>query len=1525
MADNVIRQDVIELSYEVDDGGLRQAAKQMDDLKKSITGADKASGFDDLKNNVNKFNNETKAATGNVDKMKEKLNQVKNVGVEKLRNGLKKVSDTLSTIGKKAAGAAYTGLKKIAGISFKAISAGVGAVATGLGAIATQAVKGFAEFEQLVGGVETLFGAKSTSSVEEYAKLVGKSVDSVQGEFNKLKESENMVLKNANDAYKTAGLSANEYMETASGFAASLLQGLGGDTTKAAEYANTAIIDMADNANKMGTDISSIQWAYQGFAKQNYTMLDNLKLGYGGTKTEMERLVKEASQMTDVQKKLGVTVDGSSMSFANIVNAIHVVQENMGILGTTQKEAEHTVQGSLYSMKASWQNLLVAIGSGQNLDQCFDNMISSVEIFGDNIMPVLERALSGIGTVAEKLAPKIAEKLPELAQKLIPPLIKAAVTMVGGLLKALPSIIKTVATTIVEIFGQQFPIIGQIGNFFKDNANGIAKSIKVIIPAVVALGVALKGISAVKSIKSLFGGGKGGKSGESGGLMDIFTGLAKTNTKTILQGMANLAIIIGGVTLIAAALMAIAPYMSQLSDTKSILKLLAIIGVVGLVGTGLAKLGEIAGKIQITTVLKGLANMAIMIAGTSALFLLVGAVSLINFDTKRILGISVALLALGAVGTALSVFAAIAGLLPIILVLKGLANIGLAIAGMSALFLLIGAVSLLNFDYNSMLQVVAIIGILGTVGAVLAVFAGIVGVIPMPVVLAGLANMALVLGGISAIIIAFGKLSEIPGFNDFITKGGEVLANLFNVIGKMVGSLVGGLAEGITNSLPKIGANLSLFALSLQPMFTLFNGADMSGIGNFFSALGSFLLQMTGNDILSFFTGGTDFTKLGTDLTAFAESASGFFTKVATFPENGFTNAKLLFESLAGLGDMPKEGGVAQWFGGTIDYTSLSNGLGDLSNDNVRAFYETAASLPQEGFDKAKLLFQSLSDIGNIPKTGGVKQWFTGETDLSGIAEKLPPFGEAMTKFYQSIEGITDISRISSLFTALAKIGDLPKSGGLFSGKSNLQKIADDLKYFGDTAQGFFAKVKEIDVSKMNSLWNSLKKPSQISTQTLRTVKSDISDIVREVTKLPTRMANGLKSTGQTLATAMANIWKDAVKASVDPVNKLLSGANWLLKEFGSNKKVMTWKPYAKGTDGHEGGNALVNDGRGAELVQMPNGNTFIPKGKNVFLPNAPKGMKVLPAEQTAQLMGKTSPTFRYAEGTGNIDVWSFIDDAKGLVSKVKEKFVDYKGLSGFRLNAGKAMVTTISGEMVAWVKKLFEESGGKGLASYVASKGVEQWRSTVIQALKMEGLYSEANVRRTLFQMQTESGGNPRAINLWDSNAKKGIPSKGLMQCIDPTFKAYARPGFDKNIYDPLSNILASIRYARARYGSLERAYRGVGYANGGIATKPSIFGESGAEMAIPLKASKRRRALDLWNETGERLGVTTYTPEGDANASQTTNVENNTYAPVFNLTISGSNDDRTLARKVKRWISEAMDEQAESMARRTKRLQEV
>lgn len=1137
----------------------------------------------------------------------------------------------------------------------------------------------------------------------------------------------------------------------------------------------------------------------------------------------MQRLVKDAA-------KLDKSVKANSLSYGNIVKAIHAVQKETGIYGTTQKEAEHTISGSLNSLKAAWGNLMPAlIQGGDSFNQCVDNLVDSAAIFAKNIKPAIIKALSGIGKLIEKVSPIIEKEFPKLVDELLPPLLKAATSLVKGLIVALPNIIKAIVkelpniakqlgAAIAEAFGFKLPVFDKLADFFTKNGEKIKKS----IPYLLGLVAVVKVLKTLSSFKGIFGGSKGGNKSLLSGLTDTFKQLAKTKTSTILKCMANLGIIIAGFTGMAALLMLVAPQIAKLSSTGAIVKLIAVIGALGLVGSELAKWTGSVGKIPIKTVLKGLANIALVIAGMSALYLLIGAVSLVNFNLAQVLKVAAIIGALGTLGAVLAGFAGLVGLIPIPIVLKGLANIGLVIGGMSVLYLAVGALSALNFNVAEMMKVVTVISALCTIGAALSLLAGLVGLIPIPIVIAGIANIAVVIGGLSAVILATNKL-----FAD-----GMNVQLIFQVM-------------TVISVLSAVGTKLTAFAgiIGLIPIPIV-----LAGIANMALVIEALL-------------------KIGGKLSSFATVAGDFFGKVA--------------------------------------------------------------QLPVAGFVKAKLMFNALADIGNLPKTGGIKQWFTGENDLSGLASKLPPFGTAMAKFYAAIAPINDMSKISGLFKALQSINGLPKKGGLkqlFTGKNDLSSLGSALKTFGEDIKGFIAEVNKVNLGTLNGLWNSLKQPSTITTNSLQIVTKNIDSMVSKAKQLPNKMGDAIRSTGNSLANAITAIWNRAASASSAGANKVVSSANFVLSQIGSKSKLASVKGYANGTNGHKGGNALVNDGNGAELVQMPNGQSFIPKGRNVLIPNAPKGMKVLPANGTAQLMGRKSPTYRYADGTGDFDVWNYIDNPKGLTEYIR-KSATSSG-SDFNASVRNGVVNTITGKMASWFKKKFDEMGALSLANYDASKGVAQWRTTVIRALKMEGQYSAANVKRTLYQMQTESGGNPRAINNWDSNAKKGTPSKGLMQVIDPTFRAYARAGFNKNIYDPLSNILASIRYAVSRYGSLGRAYQGHGYSNGGLVTKAGWIGEQNKpEMVIPLSQNKRKRGVNLWQQTGDMLGVRTpvYSPESNVAPHSTSRTENNTYAPVFNLTVSGTSDDRATARKVKKWVKEAMDEVFEGMATKNPKVREV
>ena len=335
----------------------------------------------------------------------------------------------------------------------KAMASAIKEVGAALLDLGKQSIQGFAEQEQLIGGVDTLF-KESSAQVQQYA----------------------------NNAYKTAGMSANQYMETVTSFSASLLQSLGGDTKVAAEKADQAITDMSDNINKMGSDAQSVQNAYQGFAKANYTMLDNLKLGYGGTKEEMQRL------LTDAEKISGIKYDISS--YADIVDAIHVVQTEMGITGTTAKEAATTIEGSANSMKSAWSNLITGMSNENlNLGDLVQNVVDSVGTFADNLIPrlqiMLPRFAEGLTQLANGLAPYVGPAL----ETLLPSLVQGIGGLVSGIVQALPAAVEAISAVIPMLVEQLTILLPQIISagveIIAALASGIGENLPTLIPAVV--------------------------------------------------------------------------------------------------------------------------------------------------------------------------------------------------------------------------------------------------------------------------------------------------------------------------------------------------------------------------------------------------------------------------------------------------------------------------------------------------------------------------------------------------------------------------------------------------------------------------------------------------------------------------------------------------------------------------------------------------------------------------------------------------------------------------------------------------------------------------------------------------------------------------------------------------------------------------------------------------------------------------------------------------------------------------------
>ena len=353
--------------------------------------------------------------------------------------------------GKSSGKTLASGIGSALGAGAAAIGTGLAVATTSVAALSKSALSAYADFEQLTGGVETLF-----------------------------KDSADVVMQYADNAYKTSGLSANEYMETVTSFSASLLQSLDGDTAAAAEYAQTAITDMADNANKMGTSMESIQNAYQGFAKQNYTMLDNLKLGYGGTKSEMQRLLEDATELSGVEYDIE--------SYADIVAAIHVVQDNLGITGTTAKEASETISGSVASMRSAWANFLTSMNrSPEQLDKATSDLVDTVVTTVGNIIPklasIIPNVINGLSSLVQALMPQI----PVILGTLLPSLISGASLLLQELVTALPALLNVLSAVIpdaIQAILTMLPMLLDAALVIVENlAQGLISALPTLIPA----------------------------------------------------------------------------------------------------------------------------------------------------------------------------------------------------------------------------------------------------------------------------------------------------------------------------------------------------------------------------------------------------------------------------------------------------------------------------------------------------------------------------------------------------------------------------------------------------------------------------------------------------------------------------------------------------------------------------------------------------------------------------------------------------------------------------------------------------------------------------------------------------------------------------------------------------------------------------------------------------------------------------------------------------------------------------------
>lgn len=488
------------------------------------------------------------------------------------------------------------------------------------------------------------------------------------------------------------------------------------------------------------------------------------------------------------------------------------------------------------------------------------------------------------------------------------------------------------------------------------------------------------------------------------------------------------------------------------------------------------------------------------------------------------------------------------------------------------------------------------------------------------------------------------------------------------------------------------------------------------------------------------------------------------------------------------------------------------------------------------------------------------------------------------------LNGITDkISDIKQKFSeikdAISKKWEEVKTDTSKKWKQINDDTSKKIANLRDDAKTKFEEIR----SKISDKWSSVRQNTEISWNNTKTslaqkwsgIRSDASskfeNIRSTVAQKWTNLHGNTTSTWSQIGSSLKNTWSDlkgnasrafgtisdnilncfrnlknslkstmsgVANAIISPigsaVNGVISGVNWILGKVGSSKAFAKWQvpKFANGSEGLQADTlGVVNDQPGGiyrEMVIRPDGSAFVPQGRNVPL-MMEKGTQIVPAKQTQQYLSMM-PHFKTGIGTKIkdtiSDVWSYVSHPSKLVDLAIEKFADVGNAAEPGLSIAKGVISQVKGSITDFVKNLFSESAPK--VNYVASKGVEQWRSLAIKTLQLTGQYSAANLNSLLYQMQTESSGNPNAINLWDSNAKRGTPSKGLMQVIDPTFRAYAMAPYNQNIWDPLSNMIASIRYAVSRYGSLGKAYQGHGYASGGFPQTGEFFmaRESGPEL---------------------------------------------------------------------------------------------
>ena len=576
------------------------------------------------------------------------------------------------------------------------------------------------------------------------------------------------------------------------------------------------------------------------------------------------------------------------------------------------------------------------------------------------------------------------------------------------------------------------------------------------------------------------------------------------NVTSVAKGMGSIAIILGGIASVVYALGAISsiPYFNKFlsQGVNTLVSLAKAIFPIALVTVAFAGVSKVMGMLgaDVKTIAKGLANIAIILGGMEVLVTAMGAlVSIPYFSTFLNKGVSVvsgitnvlksmADFKLGIALLGLVVF----GLVPVSTVAKGLANLAIVFGGMELLITAMGALSSIPYFGDFLSKGTPIFSsitntLMGMGNAqFLLALAGIsaLGFVPIKAVLFGIANLALIIGGMTLIIEAFGLLSQIPYFTEFLQTGGDTLALLFRQIGKIAGSVIGGIAEGVTDALPEIGNNLAKFGNNIKPLFSAVQNAPLSELGDFGKGMGALIAALAVDKITSIIGGDIDLAELGKQLSSFSVSAKTFFNNIKDYPEDGISKAPKIMEAISGVGAYAfRSDGIAQLFTGEVDLEEIGEQLSGFSKTAV-TFFRNIEKYPQGGIDKAPKVLEAIDGIGDYDfKSGGLAQLFTGSTDISDIGEQLSDFSETANAFFTWVNGISDstVARVTTILKSFEVLSNF-KSGGLaqlITGDVNLENIGEQLSKFSETSGTFYSKVEDISygaISKSESMFKSL-------------------------------------------------------------------------------------------------------------------------------------------------------------------------------------------------------------------------------------------------------------------------------------------------------------------------------------------------------------------------------------------------------------------------------------------------------------------